>query len=243
MSQPGLEMSWRMRTFQKKGKQTVRMEKTQAETKIAKDDEHVQESKFKWSDKLVNDLLNALSNFKSTMEFKSKDLNADKPRQYEEVRKEIVRIDSDNEKYFGPVDLPTLPSNIDDENEIQLIECQRKKANESIRQGYKRIMEKIKKIRNAFSTAITTGRRSGAGRIIMENYDKLVLIHGGGPSVEPLAFDSDTASGTHIDDYNNDEEGRCSDEDNASTYHAASNNSPSNNSSNNNSINGNRRKN
>ena len=141
MSQPGLEMSWRMRTFEKKGKQTVRMEKTQAETKMAYDHEHVEESK--WSDKLVNDLLNALSNFKSTMEFKSKDFNADKPRQYEEVRKEIVRIDSDNEKYFGPVDLPTLPSDIDDENEIQLIECQRKKANESIRQEYKRIMEKI----------------------------------------------------------------------------------------------------
>ena len=101
-------------------------------------------------------------------------------------------------------------------------------------------MEKIKKIRNAFSTAITTtGRRSGAGRIIMENYDILVLIYGGAPSVEPPAFGSDTASGTHIDDYNNDEEGRCSDEDNASTHHAASNNSPSNNSSNNNSINGN----
>ena len=246
MSQPRLEMSWRMSTFQKKGKQTVRMEKTQAETKMANDDEHVQESKFKWSDKLVNNLLNALSNFKSTMEFKSKDFNADKPRQYDEVRKEIVRIDSDNEKYFGPVDLPTLPSDIDDENEIQLIECQRKKANESIRQGYKRIMEKIKKIRNAFSTTITTGRRSGAGRIIMENYDKLVLIYSGAPSVEPLAFGSDTASGTHIDDYNNDEEGRCSDEDNASTHHArqdvhaaSNNNSPSNNSSNNNSINGN----
>ena len=68
----------------------------------------------------------------------------------------------------------------------------------------------------------------------------MVLIYGGAPSVEPLAFGSDTASGTHIDDYNNDEEGRCSDEDNASTHHAASNNnSPSNNSSNNNSINGN----
>ena len=88
MSQPGLEMSSRMRTFQKKGKQTYRIEKTQAETKMANDDEHVQESKFKWSNKLVNDLLNALSNFKSTMEFKSKYFNADKPRQYEEVRKE-----------------------------------------------------------------------------------------------------------------------------------------------------------
>ena len=86
MSQPGLEMSWRMRTFQKKGKQTVRMEKTQAETKMANDDEHVQESKFKWSDKLVNDLLNALSNFKLTMEFKSKDFNADKPNLNSENR-------------------------------------------------------------------------------------------------------------------------------------------------------------
>ena len=59
-----------------------------------------------------------------------------------------MRIDtgSDNEKYFGPFDLPTLPSDIDDENEIQLIEWQRKKANESIRQGYKRSCRKLNKL-------------------------------------------------------------------------------------------------
>ena len=145
------------------------MEKTQGETKMANDDEHVQQSKFKWSDKLVNELLNALSNFKSTMEFKSKDFNADTPRQYEEVRKEIVRIDSDNEKYFGPVDLHTLPSDIDDENEIQLIECQRKKKMKALDRDISGSWRKFKKLEMHSQLAITTGRRSGAGRIIMEN--------------------------------------------------------------------------
>ena len=58
-------------------------------------------TKFKWSDELVEDLLKALSNFKTAMEFQNKHINTEKPRQYEEARKDIV-----NERYveyFGPV--------------------------------------------------------------------------------------------------------------------------------------------
>ena len=40
--------------------------------------------------RLVEDLLAAPSNFKTIMEFQNKDFNADKPRQYKEVRKELV---------------------------------------------------------------------------------------------------------------------------------------------------------
>ena len=43
-------------------------------------------SKFKWTDELVEDLLKCLGQYKTTMEFNGKDLNAEKPRQYEEVR-------------------------------------------------------------------------------------------------------------------------------------------------------------
>ena len=49
-------------------------------------------TKFKWPDDLVEDLLNALRNFKVVMEFHNKDFKADKLREYEEVRKEIVKI-------------------------------------------------------------------------------------------------------------------------------------------------------
>ena len=60
-------------------------------------------TKFKWSDDLFEDLLKALSNFKTVMEFQNKDFNADKPHQYEEVRKENVKINERFVEYFGPV--------------------------------------------------------------------------------------------------------------------------------------------
>ena len=44
---------------------------------------------FKWSDNLVEDLLKALSNFKTVMESQNKDFNAKNPCRYTEVRKEI----------------------------------------------------------------------------------------------------------------------------------------------------------
>ena len=49
------------------------------------------------------DLLKALSNFKMAMEFQNKDFNADKPHQYEVVRKEIVKINERYVEYSGPV--------------------------------------------------------------------------------------------------------------------------------------------
>ena len=59
--------------------------------------ELVSDSKFKWTEKLIEDLLTALSNFK-TMEFQNKDYSADKPHQYEEVQEELVRI---NKSYLN----------------------------------------------------------------------------------------------------------------------------------------------
>ena len=44
--------------------------------------------RFKRSDNLAEDLLKALSNFKTVIGFQNKDFNVGKPRQYEEVRKE-----------------------------------------------------------------------------------------------------------------------------------------------------------
>ena len=38
-------------------------------------------NKFKWTDERVEDLLKCLGQYKTTMEFKGKDFNSDKPRQ------------------------------------------------------------------------------------------------------------------------------------------------------------------
>ena len=49
-------------------------------------------SKLKWLDDLVEDLLKAASNIKTVMEFQNKDFKADKPCQYKEVHKKIVNF-------------------------------------------------------------------------------------------------------------------------------------------------------
>ena len=60
--------------------------------------------KFSLTAKLVEKLIKSLSDLKTRMEFMNKDFNGDKPRQYEEIRKEMERIYcSIDIKMFGPV--------------------------------------------------------------------------------------------------------------------------------------------
>lgn len=158
------------------------------------------ESKFKWSDELVDDLLNCIGEFKTSMEYKGKDFNSDKPRQYEEVRKLMVKMKEDYSIFFGPVEIPILPSDETDANAIKVIEDEQKVSSEKIRQGYKRIMEKIKKIRQGFSNAVVSGRsRSGSGKIVLEHYDALTKLFAGSASVEPLNFGLETTSAISSD--------------------------------------------
>ena len=77
------------------------------------------DSNTKWLDDLAHDLLKALSNFKTVMEFQKKDFNEDKPRQSEEVRKEIAKTDERYVGYFVPVSLPLFPSDMDNDEEIR----------------------------------------------------------------------------------------------------------------------------
>ena len=57
-------------------------------------------TEFKWTIEMVDDLLHVLGEFKANMEYRNMDFNADKIKQYEAVRKVMVR------KYsFGDVDL------------------------------------------------------------------------------------------------------------------------------------------
>ena len=79
-----------------------------------------------------------------------------------------------------------------DEKKIEF--CQKlQREREGVKKGYNRVLEKIKDIRQRFSTAVTTGSRSGSGKIILEYYDKLVLVWGGSAAVEPLNYRIDSS--------------------------------------------------
>ena len=47
-------------------------------------------------------------------------------------------------------------------------------------------------MRQKFSEAVATGRRSGSGQITIDYYDELVKICGGSPASEPLSYGTST---------------------------------------------------
>ena len=62
------------------------------------------------------------------------------------------------------------------------------------------MQEKIKELRQRFSQAITTGTRSGSGKMVMQFYDLMVQIWGGSPATEPLAFGVQSSSSNQESD-------------------------------------------
>ena len=87
-------------------------------------------------------------------------------------------------------------------------EQKKKEGSEKIEQGYKRMMEKIQKIKDktkitqSFSNAVTNGRRSGLVKNVQAHYDALTNLFSVSPSVESLKFGLDSSSSsisTNID--------------------------------------------
>ena len=96
------------------------------------------------TDELVEDLLKCLGQFKITVEFKGKDFNADEPRQYEEDRGLMVKINESYTTLFGSTDIPNIQTDAD-EDKMEIKEKERRTGSQKIKQGYKRIMEKLKR--------------------------------------------------------------------------------------------------
>ena len=57
---------------------------------------------------------------------------------------------------------------------------------ERIKNVYGRMQEKIKEIRQNFSTAVVNGRRSGSGKIVFQHYAMLGKFYRGTASSEPI---------------------------------------------------------
>jgi len=103
-------------------------------------------AKFKWKDGMVDDLLRLLLQFKSNMEYRNLDFNADKPKQYEAVREAMAQKDSSvDESWFGPETVTSILEDIDDTQKEELIQ-RIKEEKAAIEKRYSRVMEKIKEL-------------------------------------------------------------------------------------------------
>ena len=60
---------------------------------------------FKWSSEMIDDLLNALENYRPMMELKGKNFDGDRNSQYTAIRKELCQK---YEECFGPAELTKL---------------------------------------------------------------------------------------------------------------------------------------
>lgn len=137
---------------------------------------------FRFNDKMVAELIQCLLDFKVICEYSGIDFDADKSSQYKHLRTEMAKLYVDeDETYFGAVESTILVSELLTK-EAKQIEKENKKI---VDRGYKRILEKVKDIRQKFSKALLAGTRSGSGKFIYEHYDKLVQLWGGCPNTEP----------------------------------------------------------
>ncbi|XP_046843506.1 uncharacterized protein LOC124437579 [Xenia sp. Carnegie-2017] len=152
------------------------------------------ERRFRWDkdDKMEN-LIRCLANYKSQMEFQNMDFYADKVRLYEAIRVEMAKIYADDPTQFGPPSVTTHPifglkDDVlsEEQKEKKTLRVAQDHDKKLVKKGYQRVHEKLKEIRHNFSVAVTSGRRSGSGKIVLQFYDELVKIWGGSPATEPL---------------------------------------------------------
>ena len=81
--------------------------------------------RFKWTDHKLTNLVKCSQEFKSSMEFRNCDSNADKVKWHESVRKGLAEIYEDEPDAFGPASVSENPyKDLDDVNEFDLREYQ-----------------------------------------------------------------------------------------------------------------------
>ena len=115
------------------------------------------------------------------MSYEGIDFDGDKPMQYKELRLKMAEIYNEDITLFGPLCVDCLPDGFNNlpEEEKVLAKERVKLSKELTLKGTKRIIKKVKEIRQSFSKAVISGRRSGSGKIVFEFYDQLVLLWGG----------------------------------------------------------------
>ena len=109
---------------------------------------------FKWNNGRFTSLIKCLQEFKSCLEFRNCDSNADKVKLYESVRIGQAEIYKDEPDTFGPASVSENPcKDLDDVNEFDLRKYQVKvkTEKEQTKRGYSRVQERVKNLRQKCS--------------------------------------------------------------------------------------------
>lgn len=102
----------------------------------------------------------------------------------------MAKLHEDDESIFGPVAAFKLPDDFKTRSKEEQAKAKHrvKESKDMITKGQKRVMEKVKEIRQSFSKAVVSGSRSGSGKLVYEFYDKLITLWGGSAGTEPLSY-------------------------------------------------------
>ena len=148
---------------------------------------------FRFTDDMISSLIECLYQYKVKCEYSNIDFDADKVMQYNIIRQEMAKRYSDHRDFFGPESIMEDSEELDIEEKNAIKEDKKLTA-----KGYRRILEKIKDIRQEFSKAVLRGTRSGSGKMIFPHYEKLKTIYAGSPNIEPMVDGLDSNSVNYV---------------------------------------------
>ena len=102
-----------------------------------------------------------------------------------------------NVSLFGQVNPINMPHNFEvlSKEQVNEVKASLKQSKEFIARGTRRVMEKVKEIRQSFSKAVVSGSRSGSGKIVYEHCERSTEICVGSANTEKLSF------GIKVDDF------------------------------------------
>ena len=134
--------------------------------------------RFRWTADMTESLIDCLSEEKSEFEFKGLDFEADLVKLYGKIRIKMSKIYTNGE--FGVTEPKVIEDGLETtqlaKEKIHLAE-----EKKTIKLGYDRIKTKAKEILQSYRKVVGEGRKSGSGKIVCDNWDKLKCIWGGSP--------------------------------------------------------------
>ena len=155
--------------------------------------------RWKWTEEMTNALLACLMESKVEHEYNGKNFMSDLVTLYGNIREKVAK--QFELEHFGPVAISHVGDNL---GAASLTEHKIKVSSEKrlFKMGYERIKEKVKAIQQDYRKAVTERRRSGSGKLVCDNWDKLETLWGGSPAVTTL-----TNSISLSESYSQDSEG------------------------------------
>ena len=137
-----------------------------------------------WNDEKVDTLIDQIIEYKSQRSYEGYDFETDLVITYSDIRKMMSLMYPPSD--FGLVELEIENSEGMTRAELLTYKWKIETQEKQQKEGYKLIKNKVKELRRGYKNAIDKGQRSGSGRLIEDNFDRLKEIWGGSPAVLAL---------------------------------------------------------